>query len=278
MKKLVLLMAVIFFGLGLGCSDEGGDTFVYNYTIQPPVTDELGSVQIIVLADISQGREGWLTILQDTDGPTNIIEDIAITVQNGQQFGFDLTPGDYWMTVTGLGFTSYAEFTVKEGETSVVVMELYEWPVYTWYPILAASSPSGLRVPGNGIPIMEFYLAHDQVFDLKPDHFTFTLNYSPGVSLNACYLTYLDTQSGFYVNLGAAPILLGQVYFGLTNNSLADISVVPAYGQTKYRLACDVNAGMNDTLQTSLTDFLGQPNTTAQQIWNLPINGGVLAF
>ena len=253
---------------------------VENYQTQREIPTT-GQVQITILADISQGREGRLQIVQDNpDGTNSLVQELPIVIQNNQQFGFDLAVGNYWATVNGLGFTSYAEFTVLPGKTSEVVMEMVESPVYTWYPNLAASSPFGEKTPGYGIPIMEFWLAHNQEEPIKPDHLTFTLTYTDGVSFNACYLTYLDEQSGFFVNLGATPVLNNQVYFGVNNGplNLADISVVPAHDMTTYRLACDVFAAPNDALRASLTDFLGQPKETLRKVWNLPLYGYVLTF
>ncbi len=267
------------------CQPADEDTTNYTYNIDCVYCDDgntqsqqgIVSVTIILLADQSVGRDGMLTIYQKTESEDHLISDIPILITNGGQFSFDLEPGHYWVAATGTAFTSYAEFTAATGQNNVIVLEMYEWPIITFYANLSAQSPSGAQPIGYGVEIMRFSLLHDWPEDLHPDHVTFQINYTLNLSLNACYLTWLNPASGFYENLGASPASDHLVTFWVDPN--LPESTIPTGGMTTYKLACDVlGTPNNDALQASLVDFQAQPTTTAQRVWTLPLQGNLLNF
>lgn len=249
---------------------------VENYFIQQEIPI-LGHVQFTVQAVISQGRPAQLEIFRDTINGAEMVESLPILIQDEQQFGFDLPPGNYWATITGIGVSSYDEFTIQAMRPNQVNIQLTELPVVGWYSNVSLNTPAGFKTPGMNMTIMDFWFGHDQEEILRPEHFTFTVDKSSGVNIDNCYLSY--QVNGQFINLGTAQPQNNQIYFGIDNPStLADISVVLPHTMTTYRLSCDVLATANETLRTDLTDFRGQPESTPQLIWKLPLYGGMLIF
>jgi len=280
MRNVIVMCLVIFLvAIGSACSpcdDESCDCPGKNTNNNEEQTPQTGKVTIIILANQSIGRDGMLTIYQQTDNGDEMVEDLPILITNGGQFGFILDPGNYWVAVTGLAFTGYAEFMVSVGETYVLPIEMYEWPLITWWANLDVNSPSGPQNIGDNQMVMGINLWHDQEVDLQPAYFVFNIIYSLNLDVSYCYLYYDDNNT--LKQIGTAGVENNIVYFEYLSG-LAE-SYVPANSFATYWLACDVH-GTNvydDVLEVILTDFEGLPTSTAQQIHTLPLAGNLLEY
>ncbi len=223
----------------------------------------------VILADQSVGREGTLTIYRRWENSDEMIQNMPILITNGGQFGFLLEPGDnYWIAITGLAFTSYAEFVVTNGQPNTIIVEMYEWPLITWYASLG-NSPDTPPTIGLNQEVMRSSLSHNQDSPQQVATMSFDVMYTLNLLVDTCYL--YDEQQNL---LGTAAVMNYKVEFFTEWGNLAETWVVPLTTKT-YILKCDVwsSGPNNDVIQASLTGMSSYPLTTAQQVRTLPLYG-----